>query len=1017
MGSTSAYQELRRQYNDLVNWNVAGIFRTTLDGRFLECNDAMAHMLGYENGAALLEQSTLDLYHAKADREQFVTRLHQEKKLTEFEIRLKHRSGREVHVLENVFLDEAGDPAPTIRGMMIDITRFRQTELEQRALMASYKNLVEHIRDGIIVVSGGEVRYANPAADTLLGTNLVGRAIRSLFRPEDHGTLERLIDDVKADRGTGPIHVRPSVRPEREIMLYAAPHMHDGTEAVQLTLQDIGEQRGKIQERIRLQMAEEVNEIMRQEIVEHRRTQEELKRSKRFARALVDSSLDMIMAADPEGIINEYNPAASLRFGYEPEEVLRTPASKLYADPEEFERVKAELDTHGIFTGEVRNIDKDGNEFISFLSASRMFDEEGRLIGAMGVSRDITHARQVQEDLRVSEERYRDLFENATDLIQSVDAEGRFEYVNSAWRKTLGYTTEELENMSIWEVVHPAHLVACQAVFSRVMRGDDPGQIRTVFRTKEGRSVTVEGTSNLRTTDGRPTATRSIFRDITGVLAARQQVQEHEAKLRALFESSEHMFWTVDPGLRLTSFNRGYGDMIERLHGARPELNKDPKVPRRKFASDAYHAFWEEKYNTVFAGRSLRFETDLTDRRGGRVSNEIFLSPVFGPDGEVTEVFGVGHEVTEQKVAEDLVREQAARLKAIFESSANMMIWTLDKEMRITSCNAYFQQSIDRIHGIRFNVGDAFTERMSTRLAPERVRDLLDKYAIALGGKPQQFEVELFDLEGKPAWVENFLNPIIVNGEVQELSCLAYGITDRKEAQREIEQSLNEKEVLLKEVHHRVKNNLQVISSIMSLQTMHVENDPRLQEVLHHSRDRIRSMAMIHESLYQNKEFSSIDLGGYIDGLARNLVMSYSLNGRVSLELDLTRVELVLDQALPCGLILNEIISNALKHGFPDGRGGIVRIGLSVDKDTVSITIGDDGVGMQDGFDEERDGSLGLELVHMLVGQLDGRIQRRSGGLRHSASATAQRGVTYLLTFERTKNSGHGADERPRSGG
>jgi len=165
-------------------------------------------------------------------------------------------------------------------------------------------------------------------------------------------------------------------------------------------------------------------------------------------------------------------------------------------------------------------------------------------------------------------------------------------------------------------------------------------------------------------------------------------------------------------------------------------------------------------------------------------------------------------------------------------------------------------------------------------------------------------------------------------------------------------------------------------------------------------------MSFIHESLYQTRDLSSIDLGNYVDGLSRNLMMSYSLNGKVALETQVIHIELALDQAIPCGLILNELISNSLKHAFPENTNGRVLVALELVGEEVRITVGDDGVGMRPDFDDRRDGNLGLELVHTLVDQLDGRITRQTG-----------RGVTYLLTFERTKQSGHGADQRARSGG
>lgn len=1002
-----AYLDLKRQYDDLVSRSLAGIFRSTVDGRFLECNDAMAHILGYADRDALMRHQAVDLYYSEVERNRFLDALFRERRLTNFEIVLKHRSGRPVYVLENVFVDELEDRSPTIQGTLIDITAMRHAQVEQASLMSSYRSVVEHIRDGLLVVSAGVVRYANPAAENMMGRSLTGEQVEGLFLTSSMAEVHALIERSARTEVERPIAVRLANGHEQEVLLFATAVHHEGAEAVQFTLQDQTSQQALLEERLRLRMAEDVNQVLRDEIMEHRRTQEELRRSRKFLSSLVNSSLDMIMAADPEGRVTVYNPAASLRFGWEPEEIMGLNTKFLYADPDQYQSIQQELERHGVYAGEVLNRTKDGEVFTSFLASSRLYDEDGQFLGAMGVSRDITRMKRDQEALRVSEERYRDLFENATDLIQSVDVDGRFQYVNNAWKQVLGYSDEEVVGMSFLDIIHPDERDHCLDLFDRVMSGQEVKELRTAFVAKDGRRVDVEGTTNLRRVDGQPQATRSIFRDVTGVLAARRRVQEHEAKWKALFESSEHLFWTVDREIKLTSYNKAYGDVIERLYGTRPELNTDPATPRKLFAPRSYHDFWATKYAEAFAGKPVHFETDLTDRLGDRVCNEIFLSPIFSPDGKVTEVFGVGHEITEKKLAEQAVRDKSARLQAIFESSANMMIWTLDKEFRITSFNERFQEALLEDFGVTMGVGDLFVAEASRQAAGSDHDRYRDRYVTALKGRPQQFEAELTDRSGRTIWVENFVNPIIVDGEVQEISCLAYHITERKEAQRELLRSLSEKEVLLKEVHHRVKNNLQIISSIMNLQSAYVnEDDDRLKDLLHHSRDRIRSMSLIHESLYQHKDFSALDLAAYIDGLARNLMMSYSLSGKVDLRLDLAPTSLVLDQAIPCGLILNELISNALKHAYPDQASGVVAIALQCVGDRVELMVADNGRGLPDGFDPYRQGNLGLELVRTLVEQLDGRLEVRSG-----------QGVTYLLTFERIKHSGNGADERPRGGG
>lgn len=984
-----SYQELLRKYENVVSHNVAGMYRTTMDGRVLECNNALAQMLGYSSGEEVKKKKVLQLYKSTSARDKFITDLKREGKLINYEICLQHANGRQIDALENVHLYLSNDGESTIQGTIIDLSAFKQAEFEQRALMHSYQSLVDHIHDGLLVVQNGKIVFSNPAADRLVGTASIGQHVAQLFSQEDADHICSMADAQDGKEVPGPRIVNVG---DRELTLYTVPFLNEGSPAVQCTLQDHAAQQELFQQQMRVRMVEEVNQVLRDEIDRHRATQEELSRSRHFARNLIDSSLDMILAADPEGRIAECNPAATLRFGWEPEEILGMSSSILYADQEEFARIQQQLDSVGTFSGEIKNVARNGEVFTSFLAASRLFDQEGKPMGAMGVSRDITKLKRDQEALEASEERYRDLFENATDLIQSIDLDGRYEYVNSAWLNTLGYTEEELRELTIADILDKEHHQDCLQNFRIGEPSTRDGVFSAVFIGKQGQQVLVEGTTNIRFSNGEPVGMRSILRDVTMVQAANRQVQQHEAKLRALFESSDHLFWTVGPDIKITSHNRAYAAMIEKLHGESPEINTDPERPRKLFADKNYHDFWAAQYAIAFRGEPTRFQTELVDHQGQRVCNEIFLSPVFGNDGSVQEVFGVGHEITEQKEAEDKVLEQAARLQALFDSSANTMIWTMDADFRLTSCNTFFRNSIRHVIGVDLDVGDEFVTKEMRKSADVRFTRILEHYRAGLKGIPQQFETELLDKTGQVFWVEVFVNPIIVDGVIQEISCLSYNITDRKEAQTTLLKNLHEKEVLLKEVHHRVKNNLQIVSSIFNLQTAHVGEDKRMLDLLRDSRDRIRSMSFIHESLYQNKDFSSVDMADYIEGLSRNLMMSYSLSGKVRLETDLQRVDLGLDQAIPCGLILNELISNALKHAFPDGREGSIHLGLKLDGSTVGVTLRDDGTGTPEGFDPERDANLGLELVHTLVEQLDGQLNMENDG-----------GVSYLFTFERIK--------------
>ena len=201
-------------------------------------------------------------------------------------------------------------------------------------------------------------------------------------------------------------------------------------------------------------------------------------------------------------------------------------------------------------------------------------------------------------------------------------------------------------------------------------------------------------------------------------------------------------------------------------------------------------------------------------------------------------------------------------------------------------------------------------------------------------------------------------------------------IAERLRTEDQLQHSLREKETLLQEIHHRVKNNLQIVSSLIDLQTRNV-TDPQFLHMFQDSRDRIRSMAMIHEKLYQSADLAHIDLHAYIDALTRDLFHSHGLSAdRVELDLQIDSMTLVIDQAIASGLIINELVSNALKYAFPDGRRGRIRIELrQLEASSVLLAVSDDGIGIPPDLDLKQIRSLGLKLVSSLTSQLRGSIE------------------------------------------
>lgn len=199
-------------------------------------------------------------------------------------------------------------------------------------------------------------------------------------------------------------------------------------------------------------------------------------------------------------------------------------------------------------------------------------------------------------------------------------------------------------------------------------------------------------------------------------------------------------------------------------------------------------------------------------------------------------------------------------------------------------------------------------------------------------------------------------------------------ITDLKAAEEELKQNVHQKEVLLKEVHHRVKNNLQVISSILNLQTGYISDTSTL-EIIKECQDRIKSMAFIHESLYQSVDLAQVNFSEYLQNLTNNLKYSYMTPDRnIDLTFDIENISLSLDSAIPCGLIVNELVSNCFKYAFKNQSKGTIRIELRKENNNKKLVVHDSGVGLPKDLNIETNDSLGLQLVWTLVDQIDGKI-------------------------------------------
>ncbi len=281
-----------------------------------------------------------------------------------------------------------------------------------------------------------------------------------------------------------------------------------------------------------------------------------------------------------------------------------------------------------------------------------------------------------------------------------------------------------------------------------------------------------------------------------------------------------------------------------------------------------------------------------------------------------------------------------------------------------------------------------YTHEELLEMSPKDIEDLESfsgsQHMRDLAKNKITFETALISKEGVRIPVEISTHIFTLNQDKLSLS-IARDITERKKMEEKIQLSLEEKEMLLREIHHRVKNNLMIISSLLNLQSRYIK-DKEILSVFRDSQNRARSMALIHDRLYQSSHLKSIDIGDYIRTLASDLFRTYATDSeRIRLNFNVEEAMIDINTMIPVGLIVNELLSNCLKHAFPNDRSGQIDIGFHYNHPKYRLTVTDNGVGFPENIDYKNTKSLGLRLVNILTDQIDGDIElKRDEGTQFS---------------------------------
>lgn len=325
------------------------------------------------------------------------------------------------------------------------------------------------------------------------------------------------------------------------------------------------------------------------------------------------------------------------------------------------------------------------------------------------------------------------------------------------------------------------------------------------------------------------------------------------------------------------------------------------------------------------------------------------------------------------ELSQQEIQDSRMKYKTIFMNTGTATL-TIEEDGKISLVNAEFEklsgyskkELVNKKYWMEFFKG-------------EDLKKVNDYHSRRIEGEnvPRNYEINFIGKYNISKFI--CLTVAILPGTKRKLiSCL--DITELKNSEEKIKNSLKEKELLIREIHHRVKNNMQIIISLLSLQSGYTD-DENTKNILRDCQNRVQSMGMIHESLYSSNDLTSINFSDYIKKLIKELIISYGVtNEKIKFKIDIEDVKLSIDTAIPCGLLINELISNSLKHAFPNGEGEIYVYFHKVKDDNFKLIIGDNGIGFPPELDLKKTTSLGLSLVDSLAKQLDATIELHKNG-------------------------------------
>ena len=695
----------------------------------------------------------------------------------------------------------------------------------------------------------------------------------------------------------------------------------------------------------------------------------ELRTSDERFTQIVEQSATIAWEVDPQGLYTYVSQVSEPVLGYRPDELMgRMHFYDLHPESgrEAFKAAAfAVFERKQAFQNLVNAVQtKDGRQVWLSTNGLPLLNADGSFRGYRGADTDITERKRAEEKLRQTTDRL--------SLAARAGGVGIWDYdvVNNrlVWDDQMfrlyGITRDQFSGAyQAWQAgLHPEDRQRGDEEIRLALRGEK--DFNTEFRVvwPDGSQHSIRALALVqRDPSGQPVQMVGTNWDITAQKQTEAALRESEANFRTFFQSMTDMIMVGTRDGRILFTNSA----VTRTLGYSPEelaalhmLELHP-ADKRQEAEDIFTA--------MFQGTRESCPLPLARKDGGLVPVETRVW--FGRWNGQDCVFGIAKNLTAEQEAQQ-------RFERLFRNNPTLMALSSLPGRQFSDVNDAFLKTLGYSRG---DIIGKTAEDFALFVHPEQQAALADK--LRADGRLANCELQVRRQDG--AILDGLFSGEVISSQGrQHFLTVMVDITDRKQAEAALRDSLAEKTTLLQEVHHRVKNNLQIISSLLNLQADQVQ-DAAVLELLAVTRNRVGAMALLHENLYQSESLARLNLPEYVKSLCAHLLRAAGpIRARVQLECHVEpgTISLELDQAVPCGLLLNELVTNALKHAFPGERSGCIRVTLErATPQTVGLTVADDGAGLPVTLDPRSTSSLGLQLVSLLTQQLHGTVNFERG--------------------------------------